>query len=446
MLQTVNAQGHDGAVIAGSIHEIERVGHEIIGRGYFDSGEDGQKLKRLLSEKTMRGVSADIDSVVADLRDSGGNEVDAEDMMGDGAGLMEVLVKGRIMGATATPFPAFQEAYLTVIEPDAQDSDIALVASGMDIQGEVWRFHSPYPLMVRGVDSPMSVESLVASASDMPVELPTIPVNPPLAWFAAEDENLDPEMPFTVFPDGRIYGLVARWGACHIGFRNRCVQVPRSMSNYSYFRNKNVLTAEGEMVATGPIYADTVHPDLKLRASDAAAFYGHTGCAIGDIALYENEFGILAAGAARPDVSPERLRALRASDVSPDWRSIEGNLEVVGMLSVNVSGFITPALALAASAGEMETQTRVTPRGLYNSITGQFESLVAAGSARECEHCGQSNLTDDALVRIAEMLSNHEARLVELSEAVRPFRIERLAARVAALSTIVEDTSDEQGD
>jgi hypothetical protein len=219
------------------------------------------------------------------------------------------------------------------------------------------------------------------------------------------------------------------------------VQVPRSADGYRYFRSKNTLSAEGELVATGPVYADTVHPDLKLRASDAQAFYAHTGCAVADVALYENEHGILAAGAVRPDVSEEQIRRLRGSDVSPDWRNINGNLEVVGLLSVNVSGF--PAYALAASGGEVETHAPNAPRGLYNSVTGQFDTLIAAGSVRECQHCGKSALSEDVIVRIAEMLSNHEARLAELSEAVRPFRIERLAARVAALSAVADSMAGE---
>lgn len=440
MLQTVNAAGHDGAVIAGSIHEIERQGHEIIGRGYFDSGVNGQEAKRLLDEGTMRGVSADIDSVVAELRDENGDDVSMEDaLFGDPGNVMEVLVEGRIMGATMTPFPAFQEAHLRVIEGSDVEEDAALVASGAEVRGEVWRFTSPHPLVGRGQESYV-VESLVASAGDTP-EVPSIPVNPPLAWFTSEDEDLDPDMPFTVFANGRIYGLVARWGACHIGFRDRCVQVPRSSDGYGYFRSKNTLTAEGELVATGPVYADTVHPDLKLRASDAQAFYAHTGCAVADVALYENEYGILAAGAVRPDVPEEAVRRLRGSDVSPDWRNIKGNLEVVGLLSVNVSGF--PSYALAASAGEGEEPAPVesmTPRGRWNSVTGEFDSLVAAGAVHRCNNCGSTGMNDEAVLAILEMLNEHSARLDDITELVRPYRMERLATRLAELG-IVGDAS-----
>lgn len=431
MLQTINAGGHDGAVIAGSIHEIERQGHEIIGRGYFDSGEAGQEAKRLLNEGTMRGVSADIDSVVAELRDESGADVSMEDVLfGDPGNVLEVLVEGRIMGATMTPFPAFQEAHLRVLKSDEIGEDAVLVASGASAK-EVWRFTSPHPLVGRGGES-YKVESLVASGGKV-TELPVIPVHPPLAWFAAEDPDLDPNMPFTVFPNGRIYGLVARWGTCHIGFSDRCVPVPRPHDGYANFRCGHVLTAEGTLVSTGPIYADTVHPNLKMKASDAQAFYAHTGCALGDVVLYEGEFGILAAGAVKSDAPIEAINRLRAAGVSPDWRAIDGNLEIIGLLSVNVSGFPV-STALVAAASEIEGIVPVVggePK--FRVREGEFESLVAAGSLMPCSNCGSHAVDNGTVLALLEMLNDHAAKIAELSEVVRPYRMERLVSRLAEL-------------
>jgi len=437
MLQTINAAGHDGAVIAGSIHEIERKGHEVIGRGYFDSGPNGQEAKRLLTEGTMRGVSADIDSVVAELRDESGADVAMEDVLfGDPGAVMEVLVEGRIMGATMTPFPAFQEAQLHVIGGDAQIEDVVLVASGSEVRGEVWRFTSPYPLVGRGGESFSVDHSLVASAATV-LELPTIPVHPPLAWFAAEDDDLDPAQAFTVYPNGRIYGLVAQWGTCHIGFGDRCVPVPRPHDGYANFRCGHVLTAEGTMVATGPIYADTVHPNLKMNASDAQAFYAHTGCALGDVVLYEGEHGILAAGAVKSDASVESINRLRAAGVSPDWRTISRNLEIVGLLSVNVSGFpVSTALAASAGAAEIGGIVPVeggTPHYRWNSEAEQFDSLVAAGSLMPCANCGQHSVSDGAVLAILDLLNEHSAQLADLSKVIRPYRMEQLATKMAEL-------------
>lgn len=422
MLQTVNAPGHEGAVIAGSIHEIVRDGQNIIGRGFFDSGDAGAEARRLLTEGTMRGVSADIDSVIVEFMAPGGESVTMEDVLFSGVEALEVLVEGRIMGATLTPFPAFQEAHVRVLAPEQVAEDVVLVASGAEMNGDVWRVPSPLGVWLPGEeDAGEALAALVASAG----QAVDVPANPPRAWF--EPGKMDSPEPFTVHADGRVYGLVARWGSCHIGFTDRCVNVPKTGSAYKHFRNKNVLTAEGELVATGPIFMDTVHPDLRLRASDTQAFYADTGCAVADVALYENEFGIVAAGALRPGLTPEQVRRFRGSDVSPDWRQIKGRLEVVGLLSVNVSGFIVEGLVASGA-------TVPNPRGVWDSVDGELTSLVAAGMVRQ-------ELTEAEAFR--DEFEALKAEVAVLSEAVRPIRAQRAAERFALLAQAFGDKQPE---
>jgi hypothetical protein len=421
MLQTVNAPGHDGAVIAGSIHEIVRDGQNVVGRGRFDSGAAGQEAQRLLTEGTMRGVSADIDSVVVEFLTPDGQDVSPEDMMFAGVDALEVLVEGRIMGATLTPFPAFQEAHVRVLDAGAAVEDVALVASGAEVRGDVWRVPSPLGAWLPGQqDAAYELAALVASASHA-VE---VPVNPPREWFQVG--QMEQPQPFTVYADGRCYGLVAQWGTCHIGFTDRCVPVPKSGSAYKSFRNKNVLTAEGDLVATGPIFMDTVHPDLRLRASDTQAFYADTGCAVADVALYENEFGIVAAGAVRPGLTPEQLRRFRGSDVSPDWRQLGGRLEVVGLLCVNVSGFIVEGLVASGASVP-------NARGVWDSTAGQLTALVAAGMVRRA---------DTQVHTLADDLAEVRAELAEIREALRPMRAERAAERFARLAQAFSKSDD----
>jgi len=409
MLQTVNAPGHDGAVVCGRIMEIERSGRDIVGRGKFDSGANGQEAKRLISEGTMRGVSADIDMVIVEFRDAEGNEVDFEEVIFGDVEAVEVLVAGRIMGATITPFPAFQEAHIVVIDRNEVAETESLVAAGA--QGDVWRVRSPYPIVLAGQD-PVSLDSasLVASGS------PEVPVNPPLAWFQLEDGD---HGPMTVYPDGRIYGLIARFGSCHIGFRDRCVQVPKNSTGYKHFRNKNVLTAEGELVATGPVFMDTVHPDLALLASDAEAHYHDTGCGVADVAVYDTAWGICVAGAVRPTATPEQVRTFRGSDVSPDWRRIDGRMEMVGLLCVNTSGFIVPSLVAAGSS----PRPSAAPRGRYDSVSGELDTLVAAGMVRHD--------TDPVRVQMDAL----RAEIAELREQIRPLRAERVTKLLGQMAS-----------
>jgi len=411
MLQTVNAEGHDGAAIAGSIQEIERVGQEIIGRGSFDSGEQGKEARRLIAEGTMRGVSADIDMVTIEFQDASGGQVDPLDAMLSDDDILQVLIEGRLMGATLTPFPAFQEAQVHVIDADIASDDEALVASGYE-RGDVWRFTSPVPIALQGERMQrVSPDSLVASAGNKNL---TPPLNPPTSWFELDDMG-EPEE-FQVYADGRCYGLIARWGSCHIGFSDKCVGVPHTENRFSAFHKPGVVTDEGEQVLCGPVYMDTVHPNLRLLASDAEAHYADTGCAVADVHLYENAWGIVAAGAVRPSASPEQVQALRGSDISPDWRRIRKNLEVVGLLAVNLSGFIVQD-SLVASAGR-------NPQGIYDSGSGEMRSLVAAGMVQR---------TFPQVGSLGADVAELRAEIVELRGALRPIRAERAASRLFAI-------------
>lgn len=426
MLQTVNASGHDGAIICGSIQMIDREGQNILGAGRFDSGAAGQEALRLLTEGTMRGVSVDIDSVVVEWVTDDGVEVPFEEIMFGGVEAMEVLVEGRIMGATLCPFPAFQEAHVKVIS--SNEPDEAMVASGAEFSGDVWRVPSPIGVWVAG-EKPVAeaasaaMASLVASAAA--ADIVEVPARPPKAWFAVGE--MDEPVPFTIFPDGRCYGLVAQFGSCHIGFTDRCVDVPRSRSGYRHFHNKAVLTEEGELVKTGPIFMDTVHPSLRLKASDAQAHYADTGCAFADVALYENEFGVVAAGALRPGLTEKQVRTARGSDVSPDWRTIRGSLEVVGLLSVNVSGFVVQGLVASGSA-PLEPMAM----GRYDSVAGEVTALVAAGMVHHSVPAPR-----DGVERLA-VLDELAQDVAEMRDALEEFvlapaRARRVAEMRAAL-------------
>jgi len=422
MLQTRTAEGHDGAEICGSIVELERTGNAIVGRGYFDGGLVGQEARRLYAEKTMRGVSADLDAIEVEIRDRSGDAV-TPDQARPNAGLVQAFVKARIMGASLVPFPAFMEATISVL--DFEDS-YALVASGAQLEGEFVRVWTPdAQFVVLGDSEPLDRDALVASGAPAILE---IPVAPPAEWFARQD--MEEAVPFRVYPDGRCFGLVAKFGSCHMSFADQCIDVPRSFCDYRWFQNKSTLTAEGGLVATGPVFMNTVHPALRARAHDAFAHYAETGCAVADVTLWENQWGIVAAGALRPDVTPEQARRIRGSDISPDWRRIDGRMELVALLGVNMSGFIVDGLV--ASGAEYDP----SPRAHVNLVTGELESLVAAGMlTRECGTCGDSELNPDVLLEIARTLADHSRLIQQLNTSTRNLRAEYVASRIARMSS-----------
>ena len=73
--------------------------------------------------------------------------------------------------------------------------------------------------------------------------------------------------------------------------------------------------------------------------------------AVADVTVGEDEHGIWVAGALRPGTSPEVIRELRGAVLSGDWRDYEGNLELIGLLAVNVPGFPIPKVAARVAGG-----------------------------------------------------------------------------------------------
>lgn len=429
MFQKVNAPGHDGSMAAGQIMEIERVGNEIIGRGRYDSGEAGQEAKRMIDEGTLRGVSVDVDSVVVMFTDATtGLEVGFEDyLFGDASNVVETLVEGRIMGATITPFPAFEQAY---IESISAGSDEALVASGA--LGDVWRISMPSTQFVNAGQPPVA---LVASASGDHLRL-AAPVEPPAEWFSLKP--MDEVEPFEVHPDGRVYGLVAKFGTCHIGFTSHCVDVPRNGDFRTFYSpKKHIVTSDGRKVSVGPIIMGTDHADTRWADPQRAIdHYAHTGSAVADVALYVNDFGIVAAGCLRPDADPLQVRRLRASDISPDWREIDNDLKLVALLAVNTSGF--PVEALVAGGGRVETGPLVT-RGVFDSVSGRPRALVAAGALTKPRADSGRMVT-----RIDEMVERLEAMSAELEVLRTAERRRRLLEAQIRLATVPGCTDCEE--
>ncbi len=217
-----------------------------------------------------------------------------------------------------------------------------------------------------------SNDGLVASGGNSLM----IPVNPPQEWF--KKKTFKSASPVQVGELGQVSGHVAKWGSTHIGYLNRDIPVPKSKTGYSYFMNKKTLTAEGVELWTGVVVMDTVHPKIKgFAANEAATFYDKTGATFADIRVYEDEFGIQIAGALRPTVNEVQLRAIRGTDYSPDWRKIEGNLEMVALLAVNLSGFIVDGLVASAGALGLEEEDYIMPSSTKMTFTVDADGDVA---------------------------------------------------------------------
>lgn len=307
---------HDGADVAGLILSVERRDDGVIwGTGTFDLvGDAGRESARRVRDGLMNGVSVDLDAMAYEVRSRPTNFSEDEEptitedgrvVIGEGASDDDLIVitSALIRAATLVSIPAFK------------DAKIMAVADG-----------------------------LVASAS---------PIEPPRAWFTVPEP--DAPTPLTITDDGQVHGHLATWGTCHIaqpGGKNECVTAPESPSNYLFFHVGVVKTCEGDMIPTGVLTFATKHAGIRANAATAAAHYDDTGRAGADIHAIDGKHGIWVCGALRPGVSAEDMRTLRASPLSGDWRWIDGQLELVGALAVNVPGFPIPRTAGYATAGE----------------------------------------------------------------------------------------------
>ena len=221
------------------------------------------------------------------------------------------------------------------------------------------------------------------------------PLAPPPEWF--EDPGLDGPTPLTVTSDGRVYGHIAAWGVRHIGLPGQ-ITPPKSASGYSFFHTGVVATAAGDDVPVGQLTLAGGHAPLSADASAAVRHYDDTASAVADIHAGEDAHGIWVAGSLRPGVTPDQVRALRASAPSGDWRPINGNLELVAVCQVNVPGF---------------------PIARARVASGATMALVAAGAS-------------DMYARRMASATDLQARVASLEAEVTSLRKAQLRSRMAA--------------
>jgi hypothetical protein len=224
-------------------------------------------------------------------------------------------------------------------------------------------------------DYPLGGGSVITASAAAPLR--------PAAWFA--DPGLNGPTALTVDDDGRVYGHLACWGTCHIGFQGKCVTPPRSASNYAYFKvhSTRVLNEDGKTV-TIPVGYGTIstgHADIRANALAAVEHYDNTGTAAFELAIGEDRHGIWVAGALMPGLSETQEHRARGTVFSGDWRPIRGKLELVASLGVNTGGFPVPRARVAS---------------------GQVLALVAAGVLQAPES-GSVNLSVDRASALAEV-------------------------------------------
>lgn len=345
--------GHAGAEVIGRIDVLtRRHGPEVINRQtgqpfpegtyiWSGSGEIDPEAAsaKLIRKRYLTGNSADLSGTEAEMVWGPEDE--------DGMAELEQvrLTKGFISGTTVCPFPAFAEAYIILdgeeITP-ADDMPAELVASAFPS----WRADS-----LPGDDClPCAAGAITASAAENEKL-------PPSQYFA--DLGLDGPTPLTISePDAdgyrEVYGHIAEWSTCHIGFPGQCRTAPRSRTSYAYFHTGALdvidpVDDEVRSIAVGRLTYDSGHADLSANASAATAHYDNTATLGAFVVAGEDDHGIWVHGVLAPGADVTKLKA---TPPSGDWRPVRGGLELVAVLHVNTPGF--PVVRSMVAGGEVQ--------------------------------------------------------------------------------------------
>jgi hypothetical protein len=374
----------------------------------------------MVEEKTLRGVSVDLADVTQD-------DVEFTD-----TGV--IFHKCNVAALTLLAVPAFA------------DANISVVASADGVVDSSWisfEFDPQY--------------------ADCECDFATkIPVEPPKEWF--EKPKFDRVTPVQVERNGRVFGHVSEWGACHIGYGATCKEVPRG--GYKKFLNKNIECSDGSIVPCGPIVIGTDHADRFAAADVAQDHYAHTGFAVADVTVFEDEFGLGITGALRPDVSGAQVRVLRGSDISPDWRKVRtvrdrnGKWEMVGLLAVNTSGFVSDSIRASAGFDDdfvveeiTEAQIGLDDSGLVSFMGGNIvfkSSSVGDGNSGNIfsEPSGSNGdlkepvVPEKSSVEVEVVPVFGEAFMTAVSTAVASIVEKAFADALVAAAKPVEDTVD----
>lgn len=163
------------------------------------------------------------------------------------------------------------------------------------------------------------------------------PLAPPASWFT--DPGLETPTRLTITEDGHVFGHLAQWRVCHVGIGDSCVMAPRSQTDYNLFKIGNVVCDNGEELPIGKIVMGSAHANAQWGVMPSREFYDNTAMTAAVVNVGEDRHGIWVNGALTTNMTPEKIAELRASALSGDWRTVDGNLELIAALAVNSPGF-----------------------------------------------------------------------------------------------------------
>lgn len=332
--------GHDGAVAVGVIQEaailtvkdalagdwisadaakgLDAKSTAIFARGTMFDDADRETMPRLaedvaesmhLAANGTLGPSVDLDSFEAIPVMEGSDEPVTWEMIeaymdeNDGAdpNIELLITAARVRAATLVTIPAFSET----------SRPFELIAETEDTEAAA------------EVDTLALVASIQAMARTLPAAdlfaLPALAGPTPITWD---------------WETGRVYGHIATWATCHVGFEGVCVTPPREDVSYAWFNRFAVDTADGGTISAGRLTVGGIHAALSMSASAAMSAYDDKTTAA-HVRAYADEHGIVVAGAINPELTGADRAVLDRRKVSGDWREIGTGLSLVEVLALS---------------------------------------------------------------------------------------------------------------
>jgi hypothetical protein len=212
---------------------------------------------------------------------------------------------------------------------------------------------------------------------------------------------------------GLVFGHIATWKTCHVGYADVCVTAPKDEAGgYAWFNRFPVETEDGGTVWAGRITLGGRHAALSLNASATMAEYDVKTVAA-HVRAYEDEHGIVVAGVIEPNLTASERVTLDRRKVSGDWRETPGGLSLVEVLALSPGprahaepGFPVPGTfshngrqtALTAALGpDAGPQTLTFRRG---DALVDVDALAAALERRQEERAARA----EAAAELAAMI------------------------------------------
>lgn len=353
--------GHDGAVVVGAVQETN-IGtvKQALAAGWisedaakgmpselsavwasgelFDGvdreqmprlAEDVAEAMHLITEGTL-GPSVDLDTfegvpVMAGTDDPiTWEDIEAHfEEHGEEPKIELLVTAGRVRAATLVSIPAFAETSRPLELVAADPAEASGETDEFGAQGETVAVIEVDDALAAELEREMALVASVGTATRMPstaaFDMPALDGPTPITW----DHT-----------NGRVFGHIATWRTCHVGYADVCVTAPKDPGGeYAWF-NRYAVETDGGTVWAGRITVGGRHAGLALNASATMAAYD-TKTVAAHVRAYEDEYGIVVAGVIEPGLTASEMAALARRKVSGDWRETPGGLSLVEVLALS---------------------------------------------------------------------------------------------------------------